>query len=126
MRIAARRSNDGSPRGGSAGSGTTVAWRAAPLSTLSDGSLGCKGLLATRWMVFLECQAYGLGHACQREGRFDRLQRRAATLNLKLGGEAWRNWDNNRTSRSGCARTPMSGRLQNGRRWSKTRMRNTL
>jgi len=38
-------------------------------------------------------QAYGLGHACQREGRFDRLQRRAATLNLKLGGEGWRSWD---------------------------------
>ena len=38
-------------------------------------------------------EAYGLGHACQREGRFDRLQRRAATLNLKLGGEGWRSWD---------------------------------
>ena len=36
---------------------------------------------------------YGLGYACQREGRFDRLQRRAAMLNRQLGGEGWRTWE---------------------------------
>jgi hypothetical protein len=42
---------------------------------------------------FWSRQAYGLGYACQREGRFDRLQRRAATLNRQLGGEGWSTWD---------------------------------
>ena len=42
---------------------------------------------------FWSRQAYGLGYACQREGRFERLQRRAATLNLRLGGQGWRTWD---------------------------------
>jgi hypothetical protein len=42
---------------------------------------------------FWSRQAYGLGYACQREGRFDRLQRRAATLNRQLGGEGWGSWD---------------------------------
>jgi hypothetical protein len=36
---------------------------------------------------------YGLGYACQREGRFDRLQRRAAMLNRELGGKGWSTWD---------------------------------
>src|SRR5712691_6780006 len=35
----------------------------------------------------------GLGYACQREGRFDRLQRRAAMLNRQLGGKGWRAWE---------------------------------
>jgi hypothetical protein len=30
---------------------------------------------------------------CQREDRFDRLQRRAAMLNRQLGGEGWGSWD---------------------------------
>jgi hypothetical protein len=42
---------------------------------------------------FWSRQAYGLGYACQREGRFDRLQRRAAMLNRQLGGEGWNTWD---------------------------------
>jgi hypothetical protein len=42
---------------------------------------------------FWSRQAYGLGYACQRETRFDRLQRRAATLNRELGGEGWSTWD---------------------------------
>jgi hypothetical protein len=42
---------------------------------------------------FWSRQAYGLGYACQREGRFDRLQRRAAKLNRQLGGEGWGTWD---------------------------------
>jgi hypothetical protein len=42
---------------------------------------------------FWSRRAYGLGYACQREGRFDRLQRRAAKLNRQLGGEGWRSWD---------------------------------
>jgi hypothetical protein len=42
---------------------------------------------------FWSRQAYGLGYACQSEGRFDRLQRRAATLNRQLGGEGWGSWD---------------------------------
>jgi hypothetical protein len=41
---------------------------------------------------FWSRQAYGLGYACQREGRFDRLQRRAATLNRQLGGEGRGSW----------------------------------
>ena len=36
---------------------------------------------------------YGLGYACQREGRFDRLQRRAAMLNRQLGGKGWATWE---------------------------------
>jgi hypothetical protein len=42
---------------------------------------------------FWSRQAYRLGYACQREGRFDRLQRRAAKLNRQLGGEGWGTWD---------------------------------
>jgi hypothetical protein len=42
---------------------------------------------------FWSRQAYGLGYACQREGRFDRLQRRAAKLNEQLRGEGWSTWD---------------------------------
>src|SRR6266851_1200652 len=36
---------------------------------------------------------YGLGYACQREGSFDRLQRRAAMLNRQLGGKGWATWE---------------------------------
>src|ERR1051325_9594079 len=42
---------------------------------------------------FLSRDAYGLAYACQREGRFETLQRRAATLNLRLGGQGWHTWD---------------------------------
>jgi hypothetical protein len=42
---------------------------------------------------FWSRQAYRLGYACQREDRFSRLQRRAATLNRQLGGEGWSTWD---------------------------------
>ena len=42
---------------------------------------------------FWSRQAYRLGYACQREGRFDRLQRRAAKLNQQLGGAGWGTWD---------------------------------
>ena len=42
---------------------------------------------------FWSRRAYGLGYACQREDRFSRLQRRAATLNRQLGGQGWRTWD---------------------------------
>ena len=42
---------------------------------------------------FWSRQAYRLGYACQREGRFDRLQRRAAKLNRQLGGDGWGSWD---------------------------------
>ena len=42
---------------------------------------------------FWSRQAYRLGYACQREGRFDRLQRRAANLNRQLGGDGWGSWD---------------------------------
>jgi hypothetical protein len=42
---------------------------------------------------FWSRQAYGLGYACQREGCFDRLQRRAAMLNLQLGGKGWSTWN---------------------------------
>jgi hypothetical protein len=41
---------------------------------------------------FWSRQAYGLGYACQREDRFSRLQRRAATLNRQLGGEGRSTW----------------------------------
>jgi hypothetical protein len=43
---------------------------------------------------FWSRKAYGLGYACQREGRFDRLQRRAAMLNRQLGGKGWATWEN--------------------------------
>ncbi len=36
---------------------------------------------------------YGLGYACQREGSFDCLQRRAAMLNRQLGGKGWATWE---------------------------------
>src|SRR6266702_2776608 len=36
---------------------------------------------------------YGLGYASQREGRFDRLLRRAAMLNRQLGGKGWATWE---------------------------------
>jgi hypothetical protein len=42
---------------------------------------------------FWSRSGYGLGYACQREGRFDRLQRRSAMLNRQLGGKGWANWD---------------------------------
>jgi hypothetical protein len=42
---------------------------------------------------FWSRQTYGLGYACQREDRFSRLQRRAATLNRELGGQGWSTWD---------------------------------
>jgi len=42
---------------------------------------------------FWSRQAYGLGYACQREGSFDRLQRRAAMLNRQLGGKGWATWE---------------------------------
>jgi hypothetical protein len=42
---------------------------------------------------FWSRQAYRLGYACQREGRFNRLQRRAAMLNRQLGGDGWGSWD---------------------------------
>jgi hypothetical protein len=42
---------------------------------------------------FWSREAYGVGYLCQRQGRLDRLERRAATLNLQLGGEGWRTWD---------------------------------
>jgi hypothetical protein len=42
---------------------------------------------------FWSRRAYGLGYACQREDRFSRLQRRAATLNQQLGGQGWSTWD---------------------------------
>ncbi len=38
---------------------------------------------------FWSRQAYSLGYACQREDRFSRLQRRAAMLNRRPGGEGW-------------------------------------
>ena len=41
---------------------------------------------------FWSRQAYGLGYRCQREDRFSRLQRRAATLNRQLGGEGLSTW----------------------------------
>ena len=41
---------------------------------------------------FWSRQAYGLGYPCQREDRFSRLQRRAATLNRQLGGEGLSTW----------------------------------
>jgi hypothetical protein len=41
---------------------------------------------------FWSRQAYGLGYRCQREDRFSRLQRRAATLNRQLGGEGFSTW----------------------------------
>lgn len=41
---------------------------------------------------FWSRQAYDLGYACQREGRFSRLQRRAAMLNEQLGGLGWDSW----------------------------------
>ena len=42
---------------------------------------------------FWSRQAYDLGYVCQREGRFERLQRRAAKLNRQLGGEGRATWD---------------------------------
>jgi hypothetical protein len=42
---------------------------------------------------FRSRQAYGLGYACQREERADRLRRRAAKLNRQLGGEGWDTWE---------------------------------
>jgi len=42
---------------------------------------------------FWSRQAYRLGYASQREGRFGRLQRRAAMLNRQLGGEGSNSWD---------------------------------
>ncbi|MFL5270254.1 MAG: hypothetical protein ACJ8AH_27300, partial [Stellaceae bacterium] len=42
---------------------------------------------------FWSRQAYRLGYACQRQGRLDRLQRRAAKLNSQLGGGGWGAWD---------------------------------
>lgn len=41
---------------------------------------------------FWSRQAYRLGYACRREDRFSRLQRRAAKLNRRLGGEGWSTW----------------------------------
>jgi hypothetical protein len=42
---------------------------------------------------FWSRQAYRLGYACQREGHFDRLRRRAAKLNRELGGEGSSTWN---------------------------------
>jgi hypothetical protein len=42
---------------------------------------------------FWSRRAYRLGYACQRDDRFSRLQRRAAKLNRRLGGEGWSTWD---------------------------------
>ena len=42
---------------------------------------------------FWSRHAYRLGYACQREGRFLRLQRRAAKLNGELGGKEWATWN---------------------------------
>jgi hypothetical protein len=42
---------------------------------------------------FWSRQAYGLRYACQREDRFGRLRRRAAMLNLQVGGEGWSTWN---------------------------------
>ena len=42
---------------------------------------------------FWSRDAYGLGYACQRKSRFDRLQRRAAKLNQQLGGNGLRTWN---------------------------------
>jgi hypothetical protein len=42
---------------------------------------------------FWSREAHRVGYACQRDDRFGRLQRRAATLNLQLGGKGWATWD---------------------------------
>ncbi len=42
---------------------------------------------------FWSREAHGLGYACQRDDRFGRFQRRAATLNRQLGGKGWATWD---------------------------------
>src|SRR5216684_3548478 len=52
-----------------------------------------KAVSAKRPTAFLEPCRYGLGYACQREGSFDRLQRRAAMLNRQLGGIGWATWE---------------------------------
>ena len=52
-----------------------------------------KLLLPNGGWHFWSRQAYGLGYASQREGLFDRLHRRAATLNRQLGGRGWQTWD---------------------------------
>jgi hypothetical protein len=51
-----------------------------------------EALSAERRITFWSRQAYGLGYRCQREDRFSRLQRRAATLNRQLGGEGLSTW----------------------------------
>jgi len=43
--------------------------------------------------IFCSREAHGLGYASQRDDRFGRLQRKAATLNRQLGGKGWATWD---------------------------------
>jgi hypothetical protein len=64
-------------------------WFLCPLT----GRRTTKLFLPSGGWHFWSRQAYGLGYACQREDRFSRLQRRAATLNRQLGGEGWSTWD---------------------------------
>src|SRR5260370_18825098 len=52
---------------------------------------------------FWNRQAYGLGYACQHEGRFDRLQRRGAMLNPRLGGQGGPHWEIPRPKPKSCA-----------------------
>jgi hypothetical protein len=59
----------------------------------STGRRTTKLFLPNGGWHFWSRQAYGLGYACQRDGRLGRLQRRAAMLNLQLGGEGWSTWD---------------------------------
>jgi hypothetical protein len=63
---------------------------------------------------FWSRQAYGLGYACQREDRFDRLHRRAAMLNRQLGGKGWGSWNIPPASRNGCAGEPTRGNTKRG------------
>jgi hypothetical protein len=68
---------------------------------------------------FWNRQAYRLGYACQREGRFDRLQRRAAMLNRQLGGDGWGSWDTPHQNRNGCDGVHMNKNTRSGDEWSR-------
>ena len=86
----------------------------------SDTARSARGARNMRWSR----QAYRLGHACQREDRFNRLQRRAAMLNRQLGGAGWRTWDTPPGNPNGCAGERMK-KTRSGSERPRMRARNS-
>jgi hypothetical protein len=65
------------------------AWFVCPRT----GGRATKLFLPNGGREFLSRQAYGLAYVSEREDRLRRLQRKAASLNERLGGEGQSTWD---------------------------------